>query len=164
MTPSYGMPALKRLPSGPRKGSLRQPEISPAVLPPRLRIPAPLPEKRWPDPPAGWPASEAEWRIYWAHAPLGRGPEGGVWFFQSPILLGRTGFVPDFIEEDLAISIDVIDERDGLAETQAIHVLREVIMQAAGYRHVAVDAALALANPIASLREALNGQSVGRID
>lgn len=178
------MPSRKRasdsLPGLPRldRGSVQLPRL-PGLAGPRssavqIRVApefkaADVGRRAWETPPLDWDGSKAEWAIYWAHkyaVPV-RGEEGGDWVFQG-LLFGQflpAGFVPDFIEYDLKVTID-IDE--GEVEP-GIERFRATILRALRppYTHVIIDMDDALNNPIFYLNEALAGRSysvIGTLD
>lgn len=118
----------------------------------------------WRNPPADWQGSLPEWAIYWAHSvavPL-RGPEGGVWRYQFPLFgsFMPAGFVPDFSEYDLHVTIDV-NEEDADRNTE---VYRALILSSfrPPITHVIIDEEDALSNPVYYLNEALAGRSHSR--
>lgn len=154
------LPRLPRPPYAPRLGTLPK---EPA-LPPPLGMPE-LPARgaRWPDPPEWWEGSRAEWLMFWAHTPAGRGDTGILWGYQVPPFgsVSVTGFVPDFIEYDLRITFDVNDPtRTGVSQARATYALRRVIMSSFQYTHLLCDATAAYQNPITALRTLLTGQDV----
>jgi hypothetical protein len=155
------MSKLPRLPAGPRAprlGPLRRYRPQPVPLP-RLSPPEDSGGRTWPSPPRLWQGGPALWQMYWAHGPLGRGQEGVRWYYQRPLFgnIEITGFIPDFIEADISISIDVVRPDSN----QTTRLLRKILMASHQYIHVVVSERSAMANPLAALREALAGQDVG---
>ena len=154
-------PSLPSGPKGPRLGALR------VLLPPRaprsaLALDPPEIGRGFPDPPEDWQDSAAEWAVYWAHTPLGRGPVGQTWLYQTPFggSFAIAGFVPDFLELDLGLMIDVIGRSEASeADPRATVVLREAVAAHLGALYLVIDEAAALADPIAALRRALAGIS-----
>jgi hypothetical protein len=152
-------PTLPRGPRGPTLGPLR------LHLPPRaprqtLTLAAPDATRGFPDPPAAWADSLAEWGVYWAHQPLGRGPVGQAWFYHVPFggSFAIAGFIPDFLEVDLSIAIDVIGRVEvAQADPRATVVLREAVLGHLGVLYVVIDEEAALLDPISALRRALAG-------
>jgi hypothetical protein len=147
---------------GPRLGALRAhlPAADPRAW--RPRTPPDDEAGNFPPPPPGFDGSVAEWAIFWAHGALGRGIEGVSWGYQ-PQFAGNwaiIGFVPDFVEYDLRVSIDISDPMDGgLAQARGVQALRELIMRGQGYTHVRADDERALLNPIGTLQRLLGGVS-----
>jgi hypothetical protein len=114
----------------------------------------------FPDPPPGWSDGPAEWAIYWAHTPLGRGPVGQQWFYRTPYggSFGVAGFVPDFLEVDVGIVCDVFGRvEQSEADPRATIALRTAILSHLGAVYVVIDEEVALADPISALRRALIG-------
>lgn len=152
-------PTLPRGPKGPRLGSLR------ALLPPRaprttLALDAPEVGRGFPDPPEDWQDSTAEWAIFWAHGPLGRGSVGTSWMYKTPFggSFAIAGFTPDFLELDLNLLIDVMGRSEvAEADPRATIILREAIVGHLGALYLVIDEEVALADPIAALRRALAG-------
>jgi hypothetical protein len=91
--------------TGPRKG-VKLPTASP-----------------YPMPPAGWPGTEPEWAIYWAHLEMGLKPQQDfIYLADSP---GTDSIQVDFLELAIPVAIQVQGE---------ILALR-VLPQAEGARH-----------------------------
>jgi hypothetical protein len=159
-TGGVSLPQLPRAVRGPRLGALR------ADLPVRSRLPyapdaPPEVAHSFPDPPPDWEDSVAEWAIWWAHEPLGRGPVGGAWFYRAPLggNVWTAGFVPDFLESDLGLAIDVLGAAER-AEAAGILTLRAVILRRFGLLYIIIPDDIATLNPIAALRAALGGEGV----
>lgn len=160
------IPRLPQLPRGPKAPSVgplrRRSEVADRRVPPQLD---PGRERTYPAPPPDWGESEGAWALYWAHGTgrLDRGPEGELWSFQRPFFgsVWTIGFVPDFVEYDLNITIDVLDpaRTGGLGRARAIQLLRQIILQRFNFTHVAMREETAQAAPIWALREALAGRS-----
>jgi len=154
---------LPRLPRGPYAPKLGTLPPEPAT-PKEIGLPElPARGSRWPPPPDWWEGSRAEWLMFWAHTPAGRGPTGILWGYQVPPFgsASVTGFVPDFLEMDLRISFDVNDPTEGsLSQNRDRYALRRVIMESFSYTHLLCDASAAFFNPITSLRTLLTGQDV----
>lgn len=114
----------------------------------------------FPDPPPGWQDGAAHWAVFWSHRRLGRGPEGeGLWWYRTPFggHIGILGFVPDFLETDLSIAIDVVDLGQVGADYRAIATLRAAALRGVGLTYIVITADQALTNPVAALRLALAG-------
>lgn len=154
------LPGLPRGPYLPKLGTLpKEPEPPPALGLPEL----PAQGQRWPAAPEWWEGSRAEWLMFWAHTPAGRGPTGVLWGYQIPPFgsAAVTGFVPDFLEMDLRISFDVNDPTEGgISQVRDTYQLRKVIMASFSYTHLLCDAAAAFRNPISSLNTLLTGNDV----
>lgn len=151
-----GSARLPRLPglAGPRSAAVVI-RVPPGIRPPQVAL------RAWEKPPDDWAGSVPEWAIYWAHeyATPKRGEEGGDWVFQG-LLFGQflpAGFVPDFIEYDLRVTININEEGTDLG----IEQYRAAILSALRppYTHVIIDSEDALENPIFYLNEALVGHS-----
>lgn len=152
------LPRLPAPPRAPRLGKLRRYREQPLPLP-RLSPPEDSGGRTWPTPPPGWHGGPALWQMFWAHGPLGRGEAGVRWHYQTPLYgdIHIVGFIPDFLETDISISIDVV-RPDSNPTTR---LLRKILMAAHQYIHVVVSEEAAMTNPLAALREALAGHDVG---
>lgn len=164
-----GLPRLDRgsskLPRLPGMAGPRLPSLQPRNT---LGVPTLAQSDKsapWLSPPAGWNGSPAEWAIYWAHerANPARGPEGEEWRFQSPLFgnFAIAGFVPDFSEYDVHVTIDVNEEDIDIG----IQRYRAAILQSFNppFAHIIIDEEDALNNPVYYLNEALAGRTHSRL-
>jgi hypothetical protein len=120
-------------------------------------VPATAPDTQpWRQVPLEWRGSPAEWAIYWAHQPLRLGREGeGVWRYQPGYLLRVAGFIPDFIEEDVRVALNVRNTGGDQAREAgeiAHEALRSSIVASLGYRLAVIGDDQALADPVRWLR------------
>lgn len=161
---------MERLPGLPRldRGSARLPRLPGVAGPknPAIRFrdfPHPSQEETrpWMKKPGWFDGSASEWAIYWAHrvAVPARGPVFGEWSYKT-FLFGSfmpAGFLPDFIEYDLNIVIEMNDEEIN----RDIAVLRALILSSLRppWTYVIIDEEDALTNPVFHLNEALQGIS-----
>lgn len=155
---SLRLPGLPRGPKGPLIGPLAQ--LRPSRAPVATADGVPAVSRGFPPPPSDWTDGEAEWAIFWAHRPLGRGAVGQTWFYRVPFggSFGIAGFVPDFLEVDVNVVIDVFGRvEQSEADPRAIIVLRSAILAHLGALYVVIDEDVALADPISALRRALLG-------
>jgi hypothetical protein len=120
----------------------------------------PAVSRGFPPPPEGWQDGEAEWAVYFSHGVLGRGPVGQQWFYKTPWggSFGIAGFIPDFLEVDLSIAVDVLGRvEQSEADPRATIRLREAVLGHLGALYLVIDEEVALADPVAALRRALIG-------
>jgi hypothetical protein len=85
---------------------------------------------------------------------------GQQWGYRVPFggSFGIAGFIPDFLEFDLSIAIDVMGRvEQSEADPRAIIRLREAVLGHLGAIYVVIDEEVALTDPIAALRRALLG-------
>lgn len=179
MPRSYGAIARGGRPRAPRKAAAPQalrlaslprgpkgPPLGPLAITRDSHAPwatadgQPAISRGYPPPPDTWQDGEAEWAVYWAHQPLGRGPVGQTWFYRTPYggSFGVAGFVPDFLEVDVDIVIDVFGRvEQAEADPRATIALRTAILAHLGAVYVVIDEERALDDPIAVLRRALIG-------
>lgn len=115
----------------------------------------------WRYPPASWDGSPAGWAIYWAHqyADPPRGPVDGDWVYRRP-LYGNwliVGFIPDFIEYDLRVTVNINDEN----LSRDLERLRAYIVSSLRppFTHIVIDREDALNSPIYYLNESLAGRT-----
>jgi hypothetical protein len=155
---SLRLAGLPRGPKGPPVGTLAA--LTGSRVPWATPEATPTVSRGYPPPPDTWQDDEAAWAIYWAHRPLGRGPVGQSWFYRTPYggSFGVAGFVPDFLEVDLDVVIDVFGRvEQSEADPRAIIALRTAILAHLGALYVVIDEEIALADPISALRRALIG-------
>jgi hypothetical protein len=116
--------------------------------------------RRYPAMPLWWPGTEPEWAIYWAHEPLGRGPEGVQWGYQVPLGGGYNlaGMVPDFLEFEERVAINVQGEYWHYRKGYSIlsnDMMQRIIMRRFDYTLIVIDEADAVRDPIYFLSEAI---------
>jgi hypothetical protein len=118
--------------------------------------------RNYPPRPPDFDGTEAEHAIFWAHQVLGRGEEGELWAFKTPLLgdVSIIGFVSDFAEYEERVAIDVVDvdaPSEQLAMTRAVSIIRRSVLVRFAYQYVVIESEDALENPVAVLSDALIG-------
>ena len=113
-------------------------------------------------------AQKAEWAIWFAHTILGRGEEGELWSFKTPLFgdVSITGFQRDFAEFEERVAIDVVDidaPAEQQAMTRAAAIIRRAVLARFGYQYVVIESASAEENPVAMLQDALIGIDHSRL-
>ena len=163
---------MDRLPGLPRldRGGARLPRLpgvagpgNPAseARPRDFIMPSAEETRPWLKRPGDFRGSPSEYAIFWAHehAVPPRGPVYGDWSFKT-FLFGSfmpLGFLPDFIEYDLNIVIEMNDEEIN----REIAVVRALILSSLRppWTYVIIDEEDALMSPVFYLNEALQGIS-----
>jgi hypothetical protein len=127
--------------TGPRKG-VKLPTASP-----------------YPMPPAGWPGTEPEWAIYWAHLEMGLKPQQDfIYLADSP---GTDSIQVDFLELAIPVAIQVQGEfwhYEFFRRPRARDIQERATLEQRGYTVVWIDEGDAKADPVFFTQEALRGR------
>lgn len=160
---SPDLPGLPRLPRTARGIARIQP---PSLGRARLGLPVLTegeePARAYGEKPADFDGTTEEFAIYWAHQVLGRGDEGTLWSYKTPLFgdVSVTGFSADFSEFEERVAIDVVDidaPAEQQAMTRAAAIIRRAVLARFGYQYVVIESASAEENPVAMLQDALIG-------
>jgi hypothetical protein len=118
--------------------------------------------RNYPPVPDGFDGSPEEWAVWWAHGVLGRGEEGELWSFKTPLLgdISVTGFAADFSEYEERVAIDVVNinaSEEQQAGTRAAAIIRRAVLARFAYQYIVIESEDALEDPVAMLQDALIG-------